>query len=146
MKDNKIIFLSIVVIVLSVATALYTSNISDKTYDVAIFIEGENANLARVADLLIEYDKNNYELVSTMSGGFFDNSSVIKKDNWAVNRSLLMSTSADQTKPVLKLRFKSKKDKPVEIKLSKSSLLYLANIGPASFPSNGVVYRVRYEQ
>jgi hypothetical protein len=35
MKNNKIIFLSMVAIVLLVATALYISNINDKTYDVA---------------------------------------------------------------------------------------------------------------
>lgn len=146
MKNQKIFYLSIAAIVLSVATALYANSFNNKTTDVAIYIEGDNANLARVADLLVEYDKNNYELVSSTTGGFFDNSSVIRKDGWEINRALLMSTSADQSKPVLKLKFRGRNNKPLDVKLSKSSTLYLANIGSASFPNSGFAYRVRYDK
>ncbi len=144
-KTNKIIFLSIAVLVLAIFTVFYSSDINKNVYDVSIYIEGDNANLARVADLLVEYDKQDLELVSTSTGGFLDNSSVIKKDGWGINRALLMSTSADNTKPILKLRFKGK-DRPKNIRLSNGSVLYLANIGAATLPSSGVSYRVEYGQ
>jgi len=144
-KDNLIIYLSVAVLFLAVVLGFYGTNNNQKTYDVSIYVEGDKASLARVADLMVEYDKANLELVSTSTGGFMSNSNVIKKDDWEISRALMMSTSVDTTKPILRLKFRGK-NRPTNIKLSENSLVYLANIGSATIPSNGIEYRVKYEQ
>lgn len=146
---EKILYLSMAVIVLSVfsATSFINPKVDNsKTYDVSIYVEGDRADLARVADLMVEYDKSNLELISSESGGFLTSASVITKEGWEEGRSLLMSTSADISKPILKLKFKLRnEDEEPDIRLSSSSSLYLSQIGPASLPSEGIGYRVRYE-
>lgn len=144
-NKNKILYLAIAAIFLSALTALYGTDLNRKTYGVSIYLDGDKSNLLRVADLLVEYDKKDMELISVESGGFLNNSSAIQKANWDKDRSLLMSTTTNSNKPILKLKFRSK-NKPSNIKLSQKSILYLANIGSSSFQSNGITYRVGYEQ
>ncbi len=142
-SNNKIIYLLILALFLAISIVI-SSFVNKNTYNVYIYLEGENANLARVADLIVDYDKNNLELVSATTGGFLDNSTVFNKKEWGNNRVLLMSTETDLAKPVLKLVFKSKV-KPENIKLSENSMVYLSNIGAATLPSNGIRYIVKYE-
>ncbi len=151
--NSKIALLSIAVLLLATITLGLGNNLSQgKTLDVSIFVEGDNAGLTRVADLLVEYDKNNLELVSATGGGFLVGSSTVQKDGWEDGRSLLMSTTIDTTKPILELKFRSKKTiEPSSVKLSPESTIYLTGIGASTIVNNEgansevLSYRVSYE-
>lgn len=143
---KKINLLSIAVLVLILFNLItINKNTGTKIYDVSVFIDGDKAFLARVADLSIDYDKNNLELVSSSAGGFFIGSSVIKKDGWADERSLQMSTQVDLTKPILRLKFRGTKTVPPPIRVSSDSILYLSQLGSANLLSDGISYIIKYE-
>jgi len=143
---NKILGLSIAVLVLSVFNIFGLKSEPSKLYNAMIYIEGDTSSLTRVADLLVDYDRSNFELVSMTSGGFLTNSTIVQNENWDKNRGLLMSTAINDQKPALLLTFKSKKnnDNP-NVRLSPDSVLYLANLGPVYIPSDSINYRVSYE-
>lgn len=142
---QKIFILSIAVLVLALFNVVVTNKSNMKTYDISVFIEGDNANLARVADLSVDYDKNNLELVSSSAGGFFVGSSNLKKDDWEDSRSLQMSTSVDVTKPILRLKFRRINNVPPSIKVSSDSSLYLSQLGSVALPSDGINYKIKYD-
>lgn len=143
---NKINLLSIVVLVLALFNIVGNKNVTAETFDVSVFIEGDKANLARVADLLVDYDKNNLELVSSSAGGFLVGSLNIKKDEWVSGRSLQMSTSTNEEEPILRLKFRGKKNiNPPNIRLSPYSTFYLSQIGATTLPSDGISFRIKYD-
>lgn len=143
---NKINLLSIAVLSLVLFNLVENKNVATKTFDVGVFIEGDKANLARVADLLVDYDKNNLELVSSSAGGFLVGSSNIKKDEWVSGRSLQMSTSTNEKEPILRLKFRGKKNmNPPNIRLSSHSTFYLSQIGVITLPSDEINYRIKYD-
>ena len=133
-KEFKIAILSLLVIVLCVII-----NISQKhTVDVGVYLEGDKANVVKVVDLVLNYDKNDLSLVSYSRQGLLK--------TWDGNRFLLMPTSVNSGKPIIVLKFRTGMPfSPGDIKIMPESQVYLSNIGSVHLPNGGISFKLNFE-
>lgn len=89
-----------------------TEKVPPPDYELDVFLSGEKIDDVQAVELDGNLDNTNIKLVSAESGGFYTNPLTIKMDTenlvFALAKNPSAGNTVDSTKPLLKLRFRSK--------------------------------------
>lgn len=138
---NKIVYLSILVIMLAMTIIITLNNNSllqwkavyDQSGQIFIYLEGEKASSVLGVDLKLDYDESVLKVVDLKLGEFFNSPILIKRNDTDKSYSIITNPDSalisNPSQPILIITFASSTNNTSNLTILQSSQVYISKTG-----------------